>query len=319
MKKNLLKNLNPHFKYSSIIIFIISLLLATVLSSSTWKLKIKGTNKEVTTNPIIKGTSVFVDIYDLSNLFNIDYEVNLTRKYITFYKIPTINTSKSSTSSKTSAVNTITTTNTTTNTSLNSYANSEKLTLTPESNKFYSNQFHLNQIILSKLSSINTLVISNPIDQVKIINDNNYKTYTDDIENTDKAIKSTLLEKPFKKIVLSQDFKLEKLDLNQINTYLNKNDIDAALVPLVKKYYYYEKDGNTLIPTVEIQINYLLINKQGEILFFSVQNISRTIAVLSSGSVRYRKSKLIDLTKMSAELFLRDYNEYIEIIKLNSN
>ncbi|MFN3995690.1 MAG: hypothetical protein ACK4GR_04065 [bacterium] len=307
MKKNLLKSLNLHFRHFAIIILISSLLLVIALSSSSWKLRAKGINKEVNTNPIIKGTSVFVDIYDLSNLFNIDYEVNLTRKYITFYKIPTTNISKSETSSK---ITTITTNITT---------NSEKSTLSSESNKFNLNQFHLNQLILSKLSSINTLVISNPIDQVKIINDSNYKTYTDDIENIDKAIKSTLLEKPFKKIVLSQDFKLEKLDLNQISTYLNKNDIDAALVPLLKKYYYYEKDGNTLVPTVEIQINYLLINKQGEILFFNVQNISRTIAVLSSGSVRYRKSKLIDLTKMSAELFLRDYNEYIEIIKLNSN
>ncbi|MFN4220169.1 MAG: hypothetical protein ACK4GJ_04525 [bacterium] len=307
MKKNLLKSLNLHFRHFAIIILISSLLLVIALSSSSWKLRAKGINKEVNTNPIIKGTSVFVDIYDLSNLFNIDYEVNLTRKYITFYKIPTTNISKSETSSK---ITTITTNITT---------NSEKSTLSSESNKFNLNQFHLNQLILSKLSSINTLVISNPIDQVKIINDSNYKTYTDDIENTDKAIKSTLLEKPFKKIVLSQDFKLEKLDLNQISTYLNKNDIDAALVPLLKKYYYYEKDGNTLVPTVEIQINYLLINKQGEILFFNVQNINRTIAVLSSGSVRYRKSKLIDLTKMSAELFLRDYNEYIEIIKLNSN
>lgn len=308
MRKNSLKNLNQHLKFLAITTLIVSLLLVAVLSNSSWKLRAKGINKEVTTNPIIKGTSVFVDIYDLSNLFNMDYEVNLTRKYITFYKIPTINAPKSEPPL----------TNTTTITT-NTPANTEKLATSPDvykPNQFYSNQLNLNQIIYSKLSSINTLVISNPIDEVKVINDSNYKTYTDDLENIDKAIKASFLEKSFKKIVLTQDFKLEKLDLKQISNYLNKNDIDAALIPSLKKYYYYEKDSNTLVPTVEIQINYLIINKQGEILFFNVQNISRTIAVLSSGSVRYRKSKLIDLTKMSTELFLRNYNEYTEIIKL---
>jgi len=49
-------------------------------------------------------------------------------------------------------------------------------------------------------------------------------------------------------------------------------------------------------------------------LFFNTQEIQRNIAVLSSGSTRYRKSKLIDLSIMSVENFIKDYQEYVNIL-----
>lgn len=292
-----------------LLILLLSAVLIFVHSNTQWKLKAKGINKEVNTNPIIKGTSVFVDIYDISNLFNIDYEVNLTRKYILFHKVPVINNSNQSSSIQTSQL--IQTQKTQTQTTQNK-ENSQNIQIAQ--NPYNSNSISLNSMIYKKLESIKTIVISNPVNQVKKLDDNNYKTYTEDIDNLENTIKSAFSEKNFKTMVLAKDFKLNDFDIKYIIQYLREKNIDGAIIPILKKYYYFEKDGNSLVPTVELQINYLLLNKNGEIVFFNVQNISRTIAVISSGSVKYRKSKLLDLSRMSVDFYIRDYNEYIEIL-----
>ncbi|MCS6955669.1 MAG: hypothetical protein NZM44_04870 [Candidatus Calescibacterium sp.] len=293
---SLLSKLNIAF-----LIFFLITVTVIVIANSSWKLRLKGSNKEVATNPIIKGTSVFIDIYDLSNLFNIDYEVNLTRKYVLFHKIPTLPNQVSQQPKQT----TQTTQNLT----------SKDQNLISSTSKFPEQPNNINYILHTKLSGVKTIVISNPIDEVKKLDDNNYKTYTEDFENLDNTIKSSFTEKSFKTIVLDKNFKFDKLDIKSVSKYLLEKNIDGAIIPVVKKYYYFEKEGNALIPTVEIQINYIFINKQGEILFFNVQNISRSIAVLSSGSVRYRKSKLLDLSKMSVEFFIRDFQEYYQILE----
>ncbi|MCS7243564.1 MAG: hypothetical protein RMJ36_02365 [Candidatus Calescibacterium sp.] len=290
---------NPLSKINiAFLIFFIMIVTAIVLGNSSWKLRVKGSNKEVATNPIIKGTSVFVDIYDLSNLFNIDYEVNLTRKYVLFHKIPTVPNQLPQQTKQTTQ---------------NPIPKDQNLiSSTP---KVPEQSINTNHILYTKLSEVKTIVISNPIDEVKKLDDNNYKTYTEDFENLDNIIKSSFTDKSFKTIVFDKNFKLDKFDIKLVSKYLFEKNIDGAIIPVVKKYYYFEKEGNALVPTVEIQINYIFINKQGEILFFNVQNISRSIAVLSSGSVRYRKSKLLDLSKMSVEFFIRDYQEYYQILE----
>lgn len=308
-----MKNLSLTSK--SLFVFIIVLLTFTIISFSdnSWKIKIKGSNKEVKTNPIIKGTSVFIDIYDLSTLFNIDYEVNLTRKYITFHKIPSkTDNSKIDNSNieKTNQTLETSTYNSEKNITTNQYL------IQQETKQYQIN--NINKIILDKINSIRTIIISNPINNVPEINNDNYKTYTTDIENVENVIKSHFIEKSFKSIVIDKNFNINSSDLNYVMksaaNYIMEKNIDACIIPILKKYYYYEKDNNTLIPTVEIQINYILLNKNREILFFNVQNISRNIAVLSSGSSKYRKSKLLDLTRMSVDLFIKDYNEYIDIL-----
>ncbi len=295
-----------------LLILLLSTVLIFVYSNTQWKLRAKGISKEVNTNPIIKGTSVFVDIYDISNLFNIDYEVNLTRKYILFHKIPVITNSNQSSSIQTKQTTQLTQTQKTQTQTTQNKENSENIQIAQ--NPYNSNGILLNSIIYKKLESIKTIVISNPVNQVKKLDDNNYKTYTEDIDNLENTIKSAFSEKNFKTIVLAKDFKLNDFDIKYIIQYLQEKNIDGAIIPILKKYYYFEKDGNSLVPTVELQINYLLLNKNGEIVFFNVQNISRTIAVISSGSVKYRKSKLLDLSRMSVDFFIRDYNEYIEIL-----
>jgi hypothetical protein len=253
-------------------------------------------------------------------LFKIDYEVNLTRKYILFHNIPYKTIDKSNDQNKATKNVGITTNNTVKNTITNN------TTINPTTSNYYSENYisnqeytNLNKIMLSKLNSVKTIIISNPINQVENINNNNYKTYTNDFENLDNAIKSTFLNNSFKIIVTDKSFKLTSSNLNQeitkIREYLINKEIDGCIVPLVKKYYYYEKEGNTLIPTVEIKINYLLLNQKGEIIFFNTQEIQRNIAVISSGSERYRKSKLIDLSIMSVQRFIKDYEEYIENLK----
>ncbi|MCS7164965.1 MAG: hypothetical protein RMJ51_01610 [Candidatus Calescibacterium sp.] len=285
---------------TTLILFMISLIALGislfVLANSSWKLRLKGSTREILTNPIIKGTSVFIDIYDLSNLFNIDYEVNLTRKYILFHKPPTL-PSQSDQQNKPETKQ-----------------NSPEITTHPPE---ISKQHNINKILYNKLMSIKTIVISNPIDSVEKIDKDTHKTYTEDFENLEKVIKDSFSEKSFKTIVLDNNFRLNKINLDYIKKYLSENKIDACIIPVVKKYYYYEKDGNTLIPTVELQINYMIVNNQGEVVFFSVQNITRNIAILSSSSTRYRKSKLLDLAKMSVEGFIRDYTEYTQILQNN--
>ena len=99
-----MRNYNKNFILLIFGFLFIIFSIIIVFSDTKWKLKIKGQEKEIITNPIIKGTNVFVDIYDLSNLFNIDYEINLTRKYIMFYKninLPATNTTNISITSTT--------------------------------------------------------------------------------------------------------------------------------------------------------------------------------------------------------------------------
>ncbi|MEN3014701.1 MAG: hypothetical protein ABDH21_01385 [bacterium] len=286
---------NNSLKFKLLTKIIISVILGLVLftfvySNSAWKIRIKGITREVNTNPIIKGTSVFVDIYDLSNLFKIDYEVNLTRKLITFYRDVSITVEKPEEKQV------------------------EKPIEKPSEKQLENPPQKLNSLMLNKINAIKTVLIVNAINEVKEIEDNNYSTYSEDIENVQKVLNSYFSEKGFKSIVIDNNFRIDKLEIPTIVRYLKEKDIDGAIVPVLKKYYYYEKDGNNLVPTVELQINYVLVNQAGEIVFFNVQNIIRNLAIISSSSVRYRKSKLLDLVRMSVDLFIRDFNEYVLIL-----
>jgi hypothetical protein len=297
-----MKNYNKNF-ILLIFGFLFIIFSIIVFSDTKWKLKIKGQEKEILTNPIIKGTNVFVDIYDLSNLFNIDYEINLTRKYIMFYKninlLPTNTTNNISITS--------TTNNTTINT--NSY-------ITNFSNNYSLNNeniFDLNKTIIKEINSIRDVVIINPINEIKPL----YKdsiVYKDELNNVKEKINDSFISKFSIPIVVDKNQNINKLDLREIIEYLNKKNVSAAIIPIVRAYEYHEKSENIMNPEVQLILDYILINNKGFVLFFDSQNIIRGLAVFSSSSTRYRKSKLLDLIDLSVHNFINDFNRYKEIL-----
>jgi hypothetical protein len=297
-----MKNYNKNF-ILLIFGFLFIIFSIIVFSDTKWKLKIKGQEKEIITNPIIKGTNVFVDIYDLSNLFNIDYEINLTRRYIMFYKninlLPTNTTNNISITS--------TTNNTTINT--NSY-------ITNFSNNYSLNNeniFDLNKTIIKEINSIRDVVIINPINEIKPL----YKdsiVYKDELNNVKEKINDSFISKFSIPIVVDKNQNINKLDLREIIEYLNKKNVSAAIIPIVRAYEYHEKSENIMNPEVQLILDYILINNKGFVLFFDSQNIIRGLAVFSSSSTRYRKSKLLDLIDLSVHNFINDFNRYKEIL-----
>jgi len=313
-----MKNYNKNFILLIFgVLFIIFSLI--VFSNSKWKLKVKGQEKEISTNPIIKGTNVFVDIYDLSNLFNIDYEINLTRKYIMFYKninLPATN-----------ITNSIPITNTTNNTAINT--NSPISTTSSIKNGDIKNQnissfsndyglnnqniFDLNKIIIKEVNSIKNVVIIDPVDEIKPL----YKdsiVYKDELNNVKEKINDSFISKLSIPIIVDKNQNINKIDLKEIIEYLNKKNISAAIVPIVRAYEYHEKSENIMDPKVQLIVDYILINNKGFVLFFDSQNIVRGLAVFSSSSTRYRKSKLLDLIDLSVSNFINDFNRYREIL-----
>jgi hypothetical protein len=297
-----MKNYNKNF-ILLIFGFVFIIFSIIVFSDTKWKLKIKGQEKEILTNPIIKGTNVFVDIYDLSNLFNIDYEINLTRKYIMFYKninlLPTNTTNNISITS--------TTNNTTINT--NSY-------ITNFSNNYSLNNENivdLNKTIIKEINSIKDVVIINPINEIKPL----YKdsiVYKDELNNVKEKINDSFISKLSIPIVVDKNQNISKLDLKEITEYLNKKNVSAAIIPIVRAYEYHEKSENIMNPEVQLIVDYILINNKGFVLFFDSQNIIRGLAVFSSSSNRYRKSKLLDLVDLSVHNFINDFYRYKEIL-----
>jgi hypothetical protein len=297
-----MKNYNKNF-ILLIFGFLFIIFSIIVFSDTKWKLKIKGQEKEILTNPIIKGTNVFVDIYDLSNLFNIDYEINLTRKYIMFYKninlLPTNTTNNISITS--------TTNNTTINT--NSY-------ITNFSNNYSLNNeniLDLNKTIIKEINSIKDVVIINPINEIKPL----YKdsvVYKDELNNVKEKINDSFISKLSIPIVVDKNQNINKLDLKEIIEYLNKKNVSAAIIPIVRAYEYHEKSENIMNPEVQLIVDYILINNKGFALFFDSQNIIRGLAVFSSSSTRYRKSKLLDLIDLSVHNFINNFNRYKEIL-----
>jgi hypothetical protein len=297
-----MKNYNKNF-ILLIFGFVFIIFSIIVFSDTKWKLKIKGQEKEIITNPIIKGTNVFVDIYDLSNLFNIDYEINLTRKYIMFYKninlLPTNTTNNISITS--------TTNNTTINT--NSY-------ITNFSNNYSLNNeniFDLNKTIIKEINSIKDVVIINPINEIKPL----YKdsiVYKDELNNVKEKINDSFIGKLSIPIVVDKNQDINRLDLRGIIEYLDKKNVSAAIIPIVRAYEYHEKSENIMNPEVQLIVDYILINNKGFVLFFDSQNIIRGLAVFSSSSNRYRKSKLLDLVDLSVHNFISDFYRYKEIL-----
>jgi hypothetical protein len=297
-----MKNYNKNF-ILLIFGFLFIIFSIIVFSDTKWKLKIKGQEKEILTNPIIKGTNVFVDIYDLSNLFNIDYEINLTRKYIMFYKninlLPTNTTNNISITS--------TTNNTTINT--NSY-------ITNFSNNYSLNNeniFDLNKTIIKEINSIKDVVIINPINEIQPL----YKdsiVYRDELNNVKEKINDSFISKFSIPIVVDKNQNINKLDLKGIIEYLNKKNVSAAMIPIIRAYEYHEKSENIMNPEVQLIVDYILINNKGFVLFFDSQNIVRGLAVFSSSSTRYRKSKLLDLIDLSVHNFINDFNRYKQIL-----
>ncbi|MGC8734211.1 MAG: hypothetical protein ACP5RD_04115 [bacterium] len=309
-KKYLLVILGFLFLFFSLILF-----SKVIFSDNKWKLKIKGQDKEVFTNPIIKGTNVFIDIYDLSNLFNIDYEINLTRKYIMFYKNPNLNNSNinilnTTNTSTTSAISTSSTINTNSNDKLNNDKLKSNSDLAFNNNNFY---FSLNKFILKEINSIKNIVIINPINEIKPL----YKdsiVYKDELNNIKEKINDSFLNKLNIPIIVDKNQNINSLDLKDIIEYLSKKNISGAIIPIVRAYEYHEKSENIMNPEVQLIIDYVLINNKGDILFFDSENIIRGLAVFSSSSTRYRKSKLLDLIDLSVNNYINNFNRYKEII-----
>ncbi len=326
-------NLNKLSKYffilSFIFIFIFVLVSVIIFSQDKWKLKIKGQEKEIPTNPIIKGTNVFLDIYDLSILFNIDYEINLTRKYIMFYKnisLPTSNTNNSNTLStslnspnttnnnikKTQDKSNIVNKDTTNsleipNTSQFSYDN----TYLNYSDKYSSNS--LNKIILKEINSIKNIVIIDVINELKPL----YKdsiVYKEELNNIKDKLNDSFLSRLSLPVIVDKNQNINSLNIKEILEYLNKRNISAAIIPIIRAYEYHEKSENIMNPEVQVIIDYILINTKGDILYFDSQNIIRGLAVFSSSSTKYRKSKLLDLIDISVNNFINNFNRYKEII-----
>jgi hypothetical protein len=297
-----MKNYNKNF-ILLIFGFLFIIFSIIVFSDTKWKLKIKGQEKEILTNPIIKGTNVFVDIYDLSNLFNIDYEINLTRKYIMFYK--NINLLPTNTT------NNISITSTTNNTTINT--NSYKTNFSNNYSLNNENILDLNKTIVKEINSIKDVVIINPINEIQPL----YKdsiVYKDELNNVKEKINDSFISKLSIPIVVDKNQNINKLDLKEIIEYLNKKNVSAAIIPIIRAYEYHEKSENIMNPEVQLIVDYMLINNKGFVLFFDSQNIIRGLAVFSSSSTRYRKSKLLDLIDLSVHNFINDFNRYKEIL-----
>jgi hypothetical protein len=297
-----MKNYNKNF-ILLIFGFVFIIFSIIVFSDTKWKLKIKGQEKEILTNPIIKGTNVFVDIYDLSNLFNIDYEINLTRKYIMFYK--NINLLPTNTT------NNISITSTTNNTTINT--NSYKTNFSNNYSLNNENILDLNKTIVKEINSIKDVVIINPINEIQPL----YKdsiVYKDELNNVKEKINDSFISKLSIPIVVDKNQNINKLDLKEIIEYLNKKNVSAAIIPIIRAYEYHEKSENIMNPEVQLIVDYMLINNKGFVLFFDSQNIIRGLAVFSSSSTRYRKSKLLDLIDLSVHNFINDFNRYKEIL-----
>ena len=297
-----MKNYNKNF-ILLIFGFLFIIFSIIVFSDTKWKLKIKGKEKEILTNTIIKGTNVFVDIYDLSNLFNIDYEINLTRKYIMFYK--NINLLPTNTTNNISVTSTTNNTTINTNHYMSNFGNNYSLN--------NENIFNLNKTIIKEINSIKDVVIINPINEIKPL----YKdsiVYKDELNNVKEKINDSFISKLSIPIVVDKNQNINKLDLREIIEYLNKKNVSAAIIPIVRAYEYHEKSENIMNPEVQLIVDYILINNKGFVLFFDSQNIIRGLAVFSSGSTRYRKSKLLDLIDLSVHNFINDFNRYKEIL-----
>jgi len=297
-----MKNYNKNF-ILLIFGFLFIIFSIIVFSDTKWKLKIKGQEKEILTNPIIKGTNVFVDIYDLSNLFNIDYEINLTRKYIMFYK--NINLLPTNTTNNISVTSTTNNTTINTNHYMSNFGNNYSLN--------NENIFNLNKTIIKEINSIKDVVIINPINEIKPL----YKdsiVYKDELNNVKEKINDSFISKLSIPIVVDKNQNINKLDLREIIEYLNKKNVSAAIIPIVRAYEYHEKSENIMNPEVQLIVDYMLINNKGFVLFFDSQNIIRGLAVFSSSSTRYRKSKLLDLIDLSVHNFINDFNRYKEIL-----
>jgi len=297
-----MKNYNKNF-ILLIFGFLFIIFSIIVFSDTKWKLKIKGQEKDILTNPIIKGTNVFVDIYDLSNLFNIDYEINLTRKYIMFYK--NINLPATNTTNNISVTSTTNNTNINTNHYMSNFGNNYSLN--------NENILDLNKTIIKQINSIKDVVIINPINEIQPL----YKdsiVYKDELNNVKEKINDSFISKLSIPIVVDKNQNINKLDLKGIIEYLNKKNVSAAIIPIVRAYEYHEKSENIMNPEVQLIIDYMLINNKGFVLFFDSQNIIRGLAVFSSSSTRYRKSKLLDLVDLSVHNFINDFNRYKEIL-----
>lgn len=330
-----LNNNNKFNKYFFILSFIFIFILVSVIifSEDKWKLKIKGQEKETPTNPIIKGTNVFVDIYDLSVLFNIDYEINLTRKYIMFYKninLPNVssnnysNTSNSTITAtnnpkknqdKSELVNKDTTSNlqTTNSSSTPNFSNlSYDNSYLSYSDKYYSNT-SINKIILKEINSIKNIVIIDAINEIKPL----YKdsiVYKEELNNIKDRINDSFISKLSIPVIVDKNQNINALNIKEILDYLNKRGVSAAIIPIIRAYEYHEKSENIMNPEVQLIIDYILINNKGDILYFDSQNVIRGLAVFSSSSTRYRKSKLLDLIDISVFNFINNFNRYKEII-----
>lgn len=297
-----MKNYNKNF-ILLIFGFLFIIFSVIVFSDAKWKLKIKGQEKEILTNPIIKGTNVFVDIYDLSNLFNIDYEINLTRKYIMFYK--NINLSPANTTNNISITTTTNNTTINTNSYMSNFSNNYSLN--------NENIFDLNKTIIKEINSIKDVVIINPINEIQPL----YKdsiVYKDELNNVKEKINDSFINKLSIPIVVDKNRNINKLDLKGIIEYLSKKNVSAAIIPIVRAYEYHEKSESIMNPEVQLIVDYILINNKGFVLFFDSQNIIRGLAVFSSSSTRYRKSKLLDLIDLSVHNFINDFNRYKEIL-----
>jgi hypothetical protein len=297
-----MKNYNKNF-ILLIFGFLFIIFSIIVFSDTKWKLKIKGQKKEILTNPIIKGTNVFVDIYDLSNLFNIDYEINLTRKYIMFYK--NINLPATNTTNNISITSTTSNATINTNPYMGNFSNNYSLN--------NENIFDLNKTIIKEINSIKNLVIINPINEIRPL----YKdsiVYKDELNNVKEKINDSFISKLSIPIVVDKNQNINKIDLKEIIEYLNKKNVSAAIIPIVRAYEYHEKSENIMNPEVQLIVDYILINSKGFVLFFDSQNIIRGLAVFSSSSTRYRKSKLLDLIDLSVHNFINDFNRYKEIL-----
>jgi hypothetical protein len=297
-----MKNYNKNF-ILLIFGFLFIIFSIIVFSDTKWKLKIKGQEKEILTNPIIKGTNVFVDIYDLSNLFNIDYEINLTRKYIMFYK--NINLPAANTTNNISITSTTNNATINTNPYMSNFSNNYSLN--------NQNILNLNKTIIKEINSIKDVVIINPINEIQPL----YKdsvVYKDELNNVKEKINDSFISKLSIPIVVDKNQNISKLDLKEITEYLNKKNVSAAIIPIVRAYEYHEKSENIMNPEVQLIVDYILINNKGFVLFFDSQNIIRGLAVFSSGSTRYRKSKLLDLIDLSVHNFINDFNRYKEIL-----
>lgn len=322
-----MKNFKLYIKNIFLIFVFLFLIFSLIIfSDNKWKLKIKNQDKEILTNPIIKGTNVFIDIYDLSVLFNVDYEINLTRKYIMFYK--NVNLSNNNfnfvNNTNTNAVNNVS------NTISNDKSNNDKSNnykiknendlnennLNFANNNFnvnFSANFNLNKFILKEINSIKNIVILNPINEIKPL----YKdsiVYKDELNNVKEKISDSFISKLNIPVILDKNQNINSLDFKEIIEYLNKKNISGAIIPVIRAYEYHEKSENIMNPEVQLIIDYILINNKGNILFFDSENIIRGLAVFSSSSIRYRKSKLLDLVDLSVNNYINNFNRYKEII-----